>query len=259
RRGRNHLSEFPGHFVAEFWLYSRTHFPTPQGRALKQRPACRLCFGEPTMKSLAASLLALLVAGAVAAADTPPAFTKKPTASKPGDKVKIEFAVDRATDVAVYIEDGEGKVIRHLAGGVLGKNAPEPLQRDSFSQSLEWDGKDNFGKPAAGGPFKVRVRLGMKPEFDGFLLYNRDSAGEISTVAVGPGGNLYVFHKDGVANGNMGGHKIKVSSRDGKHLKVLLPFPADIAPEKVRGAGTFQSAEGDLVPHVHNWETLSFY
>src|SRR5262249_33389235 len=77
--------------------------------------------------------------------------------------------------------------------------------------------------------------------------------------AVGPGGALYVFHKDGTANGNMGGHKIKVYSRDGKHLRVLAPFPADIAPEKVKGLGTFQTATGELVPHIHNWETLSFY
>ena len=78
-------------------------------------------------------------------------------------------------------------------------------------------------------------------------------------MAVGPGGTLYVFHKDGTANGNMGGHKIKVYNRDGKHLKVLTPFPADIAPEKVKALGVFQTAEGDLVPHIHNWETLSFY
>ena len=99
----------------------------------------------------------------------------------------------------------------------------------------------------------------MKPEFDGFLMHNPDGSGEISAVAVGPGGTLYVFHKDGTANGNMGGHKIKVYNRDGKHLKVLAPFPADIAPEKVKALGVFQTADGDLVPHIHNWETLSFY
>ena len=47
---------------------------------------------------------------------------------KAGDQVTIAFTVDRPTDVAVAIEDGQGKVIRHLAAGVLGKNPPEPLQ-----------------------------------------------------------------------------------------------------------------------------------
>jgi hypothetical protein len=211
------------------------------------------------MKSLCASVVSLLLAGAAFAADASPSFTKKPTAVKSGDKVKIDFAVDRNTDVAVYIEDGQGKVVRHLAAGVLGKNPPEPLVPNALAQSLEWDGKDNFGKPAAGGPFKVRIRLGMKPELDSFLMHNPDGSGEISAVAVGPGGTLYVFHKDGTANGNMGGHKIKVYNRDGKHIKVLAPFPADLAYEKVKALGTFQTPTGELVPHIHNWETLSFY
>lgn len=211
------------------------------------------------MKTLHAALLCLLLPAPTLAADSLPAFTKKPTATKAGDKVRIDFTVDRATDVAVYVEDSQGKVIRHLVAGVLGKNPPEPLQPNSLTQSLEWDGKDNFGKAAAGGPFKVRVKLGMKPEFDGFLMHNPDGCGEVSAVAVGPGGSLYVFHKDGTANGNMGGHKIKLYNRDGKHRKVLVPFPADIAYERVKALGTFQTPEGDLVPHMHNWETLSFY
>ena len=109
------------------------------------------------------------------------------------------------------------------------------------------------------GPFRARVQLGMKAELDRFLMHNPDGSGAISSVAVGPGGSLYVFHRDGTANGNQGGHKIKVYDRNGKHLKALTPFPADIDPKKVKALGTFQTTEGDLVPHIHNWETLSFY
>jgi outer membrane protein assembly factor BamB len=210
------------------------------------------------MKPLCTAISLLLLAGAVAA-DTAPTFTRKPTAARSGDRVKIEFTADRHTDVAVCVEDSAGKIIRHLAAGVLGKNAPEPLKPNALAQALEWDGKDDMGKKAEGGTFKVRVQLGMKPEFAGFLLYNRQASGEVSAVAVGPKGTLYVFHRDGTANGNMGGHKIKLYDRDGKHLKVLTPFPADIAPKKVRAAGDFRTDEGDLVPHIHNWETLSFY
>jgi hypothetical protein len=50
----------------------------------------------------------LLLAGPLVMAvepPTPPSFTKKPVAAKAGDKVKIDFAVDRETDVAVYVED----------------------------------------------------------------------------------------------------------------------------------------------------------
>jgi DNA-binding beta-propeller fold protein YncE len=210
-------------------------------------------------KSLVTALVILLLSATLSAAEAPPTFTKKPSAVKSGDKVKIEFAVDRATDVAVYIEDAQGKAIRHLVAGVLGNNPPEPLQPKALAQSIEWDGKDDSGKPASGGPFQVRVRLGMKPEFDRFLMYNPDGSGEISALAVGPGGSLYVFHKDGAANGNMGGHKIKVYDRDVKHAKVLAPFPADISQDRVKALGVFRTAEGDLVPHVHNYETFTFY
>src|SRR5438270_10557192 len=123
------------------------------------------------MKVLYAALAGALLAPSLAA-DAPPAFSKKPSAVKSGDKVKIEFTVDRETDVAVHVEDAEGKTVRHLAAGLLGKNPPEPLRPNTLAQSLEWDGKDDFGKPAVGGPFKVRVLLGMKPEFGGFLMHN---------------------------------------------------------------------------------------
>ncbi len=193
------------------------------------------------------------------AAHAQPAFVKKPTATRSGKQIKIDFTVDRATDVAITIEDAKRKIIRHLAAGVLGKNPPEPLRADTLAQSMLWDGKDDFGKPAGGGPFQVRVQLGMKPEFDRFLMHNPHGSGPIGSVAVGPAGTLYVFHRDGTVNGNMGGHKIKVYDRDGRHLKVLAPFPADIAFDKVKTLGTFKDADGALVPHVHNWETLSFY
>jgi DNA-binding beta-propeller fold protein YncE len=188
-----------------------------------------------------------------------PTFVKKPTAVPSGGETKIEFAVDRQTDVVVTIEDAKGKVIRHLAGGVLGKNAPEPLRPNTLEQSLTWDGKDDFRKVAIGGPFQVRVQIGMKPEFDRFFFHNPHGSGHVSAVAVGPAGSLYVFHRDGTVNGNMGGHKIKVYDRDGRHRRVLTPFPANIVFDKVKALGTFQADDGSLVPHLHNWETLSFY
>jgi DNA-binding beta-propeller fold protein YncE len=203
--------------------------------------------------------VAVLLLSALDAAGADPAFTAPPRAARADGKVTIDFAASQETDVAVYVEDAAGKTVRHLAAGVLGKNAPAPLRAGSREQSIEWDGKDDFGKLAAGGPFRARVQLGMKPEFDRFLLHNPDGSGEVHALAAGPGGTLYVFHADGTANGNMGGCKVKVYDRAGKHLRALTPFPADIDPEKVRALGAFRTAEGDLVPRVHNWETLSFY
>jgi outer membrane protein assembly factor BamB len=205
-------------------------------------------------------LLSLLsLPAAATASDGLPAFTRKPTAIKSGDKTTITFAVNRATDVAVSIEDAKSKVIRHLAAGVLGRNPPEPLKTNTLSQSLDWDRKDDFGKPATGGPFRVRVQVGLTPQLDRFLMHSPESSGPVSAVAVGPSGALYVIHRDGTANGNQGGHKIKVYDRAGKHPRVIVPFPADIEPRKVKALGTFQTEESDLVPHIHNWQTLSFY
>jgi DNA-binding beta-propeller fold protein YncE len=186
-------------------------------------------------------------------------FVSGPTVVRDGDAVRIEFEVRRETDVTVWVENAGGKVVHHLAGGVLGKNAPEPLRPDSLRQGVPWDGKDDFGKPAVGGPFRARVRLGLKPEFEGFLMYNPDATGPIFAVATGPAGRLYAFHGDGTANGNMGGTKLALFSREGHRLRSLIPFAADLAPEKLRPLGVFAGPDGAVVPRVHNWETLSFY
>ena len=74
----------------------------------------------------------------------PPVFTRKPTAVKDGDKVTIAFAADRETDVAVSIENGQGKVVRHLVAGRLGKNAPAPLKPNALEQTLVWDGQADY-------------------------------------------------------------------------------------------------------------------
>ena len=186
-------------------------------------------------------------------------FVGKPTATRDGDKVRIDFEVRREVDVTVRVEDAAGTVVRRLAAGVLGANPPEPLRPASLRQSLEWDGKDDFGKPAAGGPFTVRILAGMKPSFEGYLLYNPDATGSIYAVATGPGGRLYAFHGDGTANGNMGGVKLALFDREGRHVRAVMPFAADVPPDKLRPLGVFTAPDGALVPRVHNWETLSFY
>src|SRR5262245_47313611 len=84
-------------------------------------------------------ILALALLGQPALAAERPAFTQKPTAARSGAGVTIEFTVDRHTDVAVTVEDAGGRIVRHLAAGVLGTNPPEPLRPNSLRQSLTWD------------------------------------------------------------------------------------------------------------------------
>jgi len=99
----------------------------------------------------------------------------------------------------------------------------------------------------------------MKPEFDGFLLENPAATGLVSAVAVGPGGQVYLWHRDCTANGNQGTNKLKVISRDGKYVRTLMPFPADLPAEKAKVLGAFADADGSPVPRIYNLQQLSTY
>ena len=96
-------------------------------------------------------------------------FTAKPVATRQGDKVKITFTVSAPTDVAVYIENNKGEIVRHLVAGVLGDNPPAPL-KPGPSQEFEWDGRADYGKPLdprPSTPVLVRVARGWVPRSTG--------------------------------------------------------------------------------------------
>ena len=120
------------------------------------------------MRFILTCAIAWVLAAAASAGEV--SFSARPSAAKDGDKVKIGFAVSAPTDVEVAVLDSAGKAVRHLAAGVLGgaKPPPEPLKA-GLSQAIEWDGRDDFGKPAAGGPFKFRVRAGTGVKFGQFI------------------------------------------------------------------------------------------
>src|SRR5262245_20212712 len=98
-------------------------------------------------------------------------FAQKPRVTRAGDRVEIAFAARGACDATVAIEDAAGKIIRHLASGVLGPNAPEPFQKNSLSQTIVWDGKDDQDRYVDDKEScLVRVSLGLKPEFERTLF-----------------------------------------------------------------------------------------
>jgi hypothetical protein len=63
--------------------------------------------------------------------------------------------------VAVLAADGA--LVRHLAAGMLGPNAPAPFKKDSLAQEILWDGKDDLGVPTrttpgeSKGPSKISL------------------------------------------------------------------------------------------------------
>ncbi len=211
---------------------------------------------KPAMTSLAL-MTALIMSGSPrdsrALAGEGVTFTRKPTAKKAGAKVKIEFAVDKKTDVAVYILDAKGKIVRHLVAGMLGKNPPSPLKPNAISQSIEWDGRGDDALAARGGPFKVRVAAGMKPRHAGTVFSKNNGPNNIANVAgltVGPDGRLFVLasrwwrpHWQGTA--------VHVFQRNGSYEKTIKPFPAHLPAERVKALSAFKTREGEMVPLIH--------
>jgi hypothetical protein len=203
----------------------------------------------------------LLLYGPVWAAEPSPKFTREPTAERTNGKVRIEFAVDRETDVAVYIEDAEGKIVRHLVAGVLGENPPAPLKPDALSQSIEWDLKDDDGKPVGAGPFEVRVRAGLQVSYAGTALFEEtgpNHIGDVLSLAVAPDGRLYVLGMGGEKLHHYG-TRMHVFRRDGSYEKTIKPFPSHLGAERLKPARAFRNARGEITPVLFYPWTMTFY
>jgi hypothetical protein len=211
-------------------------------------------------------LLALvLLPGAVGAAEV--GFAIKPAAVRDGDpstgsgqgKVKISFTASAPTDVEVAILGTDGKVVRHLAAGVLGPKAPAPL-KPGLAQELFWDGKDDYGKAlpsvaSGGGGFKVRVALGLKPTFERMI---GDNPGQIfcpQALAVSPKGELYVLHIFGRIHPEDNSAACTVFDRNGKYLRTILPYPANLSEEKLAGIKRIELSSGAKAPFLYDAET----
>jgi len=77
----------------------------------------------------------------------------------------VEFAVTTRTDAEVAIVNGKGEVVRHLAAGMLSGEAPPPAPlKAGLTQSVPWDGKDDYGQPVAGAGVRVRIGMGARLE-----------------------------------------------------------------------------------------------
>jgi hypothetical protein len=189
-------------------------------------------------KSLAAVLtLAALAVPTADAAEPRPEFTRKPTARRINGKVRIEFAVNRKTDVTVFVLGAGGRVVRHLASGVLGKTPPKPL-KPGLVQSIDWDRRDDLGKPCSesGGAYKVRVGLGLglKPDK---VVTSRGGLSAIRGLAVGPRGELYALGMVGNLHSGDASPACLVYDRSGKYLRTIMPYSAELPAAKVERPG----------------------
>jgi DNA-binding beta-propeller fold protein YncE len=148
-------------------------------------------------------------------------FPQKPIIQRQGDRVTISFTSRAFCDATVAIEDASGRIIRHLASGVLGANAPAPFQKDSLAQSLIWDGKNDQGdyveNPDA---LTVRVSLGLKPVFERTLFWSPQKRIGMNypVLRAAPEG-MYVAEGYAV-------DQVRLFDHQGNYLRTAYPFPA---------------------------------
>ena len=148
-------------------------------------------------------------------------FTEKPKVVRDGDTVTVTFTSKAFCDATVAVEDGRGRVVRHLASGVLGAKAPEPFQKNSLRQTLVWDGKDDKGEYVDDKDgIIVRVSLGLKPQFERSLYqspYKRFGRTQ-QAFAPAPEG-IYVYEGDMADS-------VRLFDHDGNYVRTVYPFPS---------------------------------
>ncbi|MEX0716052.1 MAG: hypothetical protein WD066_05670 [Planctomycetaceae bacterium] len=149
-------------------------------------------------------------------------FSEGPSVKRDGDRVRIAFTAASFCDVTVAIEDASGKIVRHLACGVLGKNAPAPFRENSRAQEIVWDGKDDTGKYLDDmDRLVVRVSLGLQPRFEKPLFWSpKKRVGGDSLRMRAAAEGVYVF--DGGIN-----PQLRLFDHAGEYVRTVYPFPAN--------------------------------
>ncbi|PCJ52583.1 MAG: hypothetical protein COA79_23550 [Planctomycetota bacterium] len=159
-------------------------------------------------------------------------FKSKPVLKKDGDNYLIKFESAGYCDVTIAIEDSTGKILRHLASGVLGPNAPKPFQKRTKIQSIPWNGKNDKGEYIKNLNIKtIRVSLGLKPQFERTMNWEpkKPSSSRAQLVCARPEG-VYVYHS------GMYDH-LKFYDHNGNYMKTIYPFSKDNI-DKIKGLRT---------------------
>ncbi|MFW6107077.1 MAG: hypothetical protein ACOC8A_00150 [bacterium] len=191
---------------------------------------------------------AALAVACAAATQGAPGFARKPTVEATPEGVTIRFEAGAPTDVAVDVVDARGKVVRHIAAGLLGPKAPAPLQEDTLSQVLHWDRRDDRGNPVPQGQYVVRVGLGLTCSFDRVMGWNAYNFGEIKGLAVGPGGDLYCLCGYGVP-------ALLVFDRAGVYQRTLLPHSPELGGAKLASLKALERPDGVRVPFLTEYRS----
>ncbi len=150
-------------------------------------------------------------------------FAQAPRLERRGDLVDIFFTAKDFCDATVVVEDSAGRIVRHLASGVLGVKAPSPFQSNKLEQKLVWDGKDDRGIYVEDvKAHAIRVSLGLKPQFERslFWLPARRPSYAPPLFAAAPEG-VY-WYQGGTAI-----DQVILYDHQGKYKRTVYPFPHD--------------------------------
>lgn len=211
------------------------------------------------LKYAIATVVGFVITGTAAAAEAPrwvqeAALTFDATAGK----WYAAFELDKAADVEVAIVDrAKGNVVRHLAAGVLGPNAPPPLAPNALAQKLEWDGKDDDRVLVPKlESLAVRVRVGMSVKleqivggdpyayFSKEIGHNDHSPWGINGLEAKSDGKVYVLGH----SSNLGPPALRQYDIDGNYLRTVFPFPAGKDVKSMTGWGLNIKPDGTYSP-----------
>jgi hypothetical protein len=176
-----------------------------------------------------------LAASTASVADV--SFATKPTVTKDGDTVRIRFAASTQIDAEVAVVNKDGRVVRHLAAGLLGPNVPAPFAKDSLSQDLAWDGKDDYGEPTPAGQYDVSVRLGLHAQFGRIVEYEKPSLlpRGVTGFAVDEKGNVFALQGWTRGGVRLGHPEIIAWDSAGAYRRTLLPVGRDVPADRTPG------------------------
>jgi hypothetical protein len=168
-------------------------------------------------------------------------FVQRPAVTRDGDLVTIAFESKGLCDVTVAIEDPKGRIVRHLASGVLGPNAPQPFLKDSRKQAVVWDGKDDQGVYIDDKKsLTVRGSLGLKAQFERTLFWSPKkpiAPGNRPNFAAAPEG-VYVHEGGGIDHPRLFDHQ-------GNYVRTVYPFPPEYS-SAVSRSGALDSMQPAL-------------
>ena len=195
-------------------------------------------------------MTALMLIPALSAAAPAEQRLRDASVRKAAAGYEVAFTVAAPTDVTVRVVDAKGKIVRHLACGMVGlERAAKPFAPKTLSQKIVWDGVDDAGRPVKADGCKVTIAVGMRATFDRFILYEKDACARSrpNHYYTTARDETYVIQTSGVHLDTM-----RLFDAEGTFIRQVWPPSLDRSADAVRRllSGRWRATDwdGDGVP-----------